>query len=186
MACGLRSTCASKSSCRQDACPEVSSDKGLHSARSCRCSSVSTRASGRAAVRGRPRCLPRESANAWPYGQWWLTQTDRYCTPAWPPVPAPSPAPRASNQTWPLSARYQGAQAQSWQIEDLPRRVLQDEHDLEQRAVAQVSLGLQRLDHLLERHILVGIGLQGTSRALVSTTCGNSDLLRDHSAVPGC
>ena len=38
--------------------------------------------------------------------------------------------------------------------------VLQSEHHLEERAVAHVALGLQHLDELLERHVLVSVSSQ--------------------------
>ena len=39
-------------------------------------------------------------------------------------------------------------------------RILQREHDLKDRMMAQRALGLQLLDQLLEWDILVGVGLQ--------------------------
>ncbi|MNM96847.1 hypothetical protein D3C81_1093390 [compost metagenome] len=49
----------------------------------------------------------------------------------------------------------------------LGRADLMVEHDLEQRVVAEVALRLQGLDQLLERQVLVGLGLQGGGFDLV-------------------
>jgi hypothetical protein len=50
---------------------------------------------------------------------------------------------------------------QAGQGERLAGRVLQDEHVLEERAVAERPLRLQQLDQLLEGHLLVGQPVQG-------------------------
>ncbi len=42
-----------------------------------------------------------------------------------------------------------------------PGLVLEHEHDLEQRVAAHVALGLDLLDELLERELVVGIGAEG-------------------------
>ena len=47
------------------------------------------------------------------------------------------------------------------QDEGLRGRVLQDQHDLEQRRAGQLALRLQLVDHLLERDVLVGVGAEG-------------------------
>ena len=44
--------------------------------------------------------------------------------------------------------------------ESASRRVLQREHDLEQRIAAQVALGLELLDQLLEGQVLVRVGIE--------------------------
>ncbi len=56
--------------------------------------------------------------------------------------------------------RVHARQRQPRQPQLRRRRVLQDEHHLEQRAAVQVPLGLELLHQLLERHVLVGVGPQ--------------------------
>jgi hypothetical protein len=46
-------------------------------------------------------------------------------------------------------------------LEFAHRRVLQREHHLEQRRVAQAPFGLQLFDQTLERHFLMRVGFQG-------------------------
>ncbi len=46
------------------------------------------------------------------------------------------------------------------QVEASPHPFLRREHDLKQRRMTRASLGLQRLDHLLERHVLVFLGAE--------------------------
>ena len=55
----------------------------------------------------------------------------------------------------------QRAQGEAGELERAHRRVLQGEHHLEQGVAAQAALRLQLLDELLERQILVGVGLEG-------------------------
>ena len=55
------------------------------------------------------------------------------------------------------SARQAGARA--------PGAFCRAKHDLEERRVAEVALGLQLLDQLLEGHVLVGVGLRAPPRA---------------------
>ena len=52
-------------------------------------------------------------------------------------------------------------QAQAGQRALLLRGVLKHEEDLEERRVAEAALGLQLLDELLERQVLMGVGFQG-------------------------
>jgi hypothetical protein len=49
---------------------------------------------------------------------------------------------------------------QAGQVEDLPGSVLEDEHHLEQGRVAQAPRHVERLDDLLERHLLVAVGVE--------------------------
>ncbi len=49
---------------------------------------------------------------------------------------------------------------QARHLERAKRRVLQHHHHLEQRRVALVALQLERLDQLLERHVLIGVGIE--------------------------
>ena len=77
-------------------------------------------------------------------------------TPVSPP--APSPSARASSRTWsswPVCSSSDSS-ARPAQRQRAPCGVLEDEHHLEQRRVAQAALRLQRLHQLLERHVLVG------------------------------
>ena len=48
--------------------------------------------------------------------------------------------------------------------------VLQREHHLEQRIAAEVALGLEFLDQLLEGHVLLRVGVEARSRVRVSNS----------------
>ncbi len=63
-----------------------------------------------------------------------------------------------SNLASVMRARPRHTRRQAGQPQPLGRRVLQHEHDLEERRVAQSALGLKLLDQLLEGHVLVREG----------------------------
>ena len=48
-----------------------------------------------------------------------------------------------------------------FELPDVGRSVLKAEHDLEDRTVAEASLGLQLLDQTLEGEVLMGVGEEG-------------------------
>ena len=59
------------------------------------------------------------------------------------------------------TVQRQWTQLQAGEIQRLQRRVLQDEHYLEQWRAAQITLQMQRIDELLKRKILMRIGTEG-------------------------
>jgi len=56
-------------------------------------------------------------------------------------------------RSWPLSCRPR-------QVEFAARGVLQGEHDLEHRAVAEAARRVDGFDHLFEGNVLVGVGVE--------------------------
>ena len=59
------------------------------------------------------------------------------------------------------AVRIHGLDAQVGDHLGLGGHVLQGEHDLEKGALTEAALGLHGLHHHLERHILMGVGIQG-------------------------
>ena len=57
--------------------------------------------------------------------------------------------------------RGQRGEGEARQLQGAAGRVLEDEHRLEERRPAPVPLGVERLDDLLERQVLVGEGVEG-------------------------
>ena len=57
------------------------------------------------------------------------------------------------------TVHLQRAYIQVCQFQSQSRGILAGEHDLEQRRATGVSLDLERLHHLLKRHILMSVGL---------------------------
>ena len=85
-------------------------------------------------------------------------RTGRCCTRSWPPALRPLDHRQASGRTSPSGSTTPAARATAPAGLRLSlRRVLQREHHLEERRVAQVALGLQLLDQLLERHVLMRV-----------------------------
>ena len=74
-------------------------------------------------------------------------------------------------------ARSKGSHIDVAQLLAASRRVLQNEHDLEQRIAAQVAIGPELLHQLLEGQVLVGVGAQAVSRTRVQqlAEAGSSD-----------
>ena len=62
----------------------------------------------------------------------------------------------------------------------------QDEDDLEQRVAAQVALGLELLDQLLERQVLVGEGAERRLAHPRQQLAERGARRRGRRAAPGC
>ncbi len=109
--------------------------------------------------------IPSSSVCQWPQPRSRSrARTGRCCTRG-SRAGRPGPPPRrGSDRTWPCRCRWASASAaQPAQLEGRQRRVLQDEQHLEERMAAEIALGLQLLDELLEGQILMRVRAQGTA-----------------------
>ena len=79
-----------------------------------------------------------------------------------------------------------GSRREPAELAVAPLGVLQHEHHLEQRAVAQAALRLQLLDQLLERHVLVRVGVQDRLLARLPAAPRSAGRRTGRCAAPAC
>ena len=63
--------------------------------------------------------------------------------------------------------RFQRGEAVLWKMDGLQRRVLQDDHDLEQRGVAEAAFDVESVDEFFKGEILMGVGVDGVAADLL-------------------
>ena len=82
-----------------------------------------------------------------------------------------------------LASRPHGRRVSPGSSSASPRAFCSDEHDLEERRVAEVALGLQLLDELLEGQVLVGVGAETVASRTRASSVAEAGLARDRSAA---